>query len=179
VRAVNGQLHFARHFLLLLLAAVLIATSPWRVAPGADSEFALYGALHASALAVSLRIRQSVARQILFIAIASLLCMLTLRLGLSGVRLAEKLPGLAGPVALLMLASAAGAIAYGIVIRRFSILDIPRRTIAATAVLCMLAEFAAFITETHYQIHRGLWLAIPWWFAFSGGLWYYDPRRRG
>jgi hypothetical protein len=179
MRAINGQLHVARHFLLLLLAAVLGATSPWRVAPGVDSEFALYGALHASALVVSLRIRPSMGRQILFIAGAALLCVLTLRLGLSGMRFAEKLPGLASPMVVLMLASAAGALAYGVVIRKFSILDIPRRAIAASAALCLFAEFAAFLTETHFQMVRGLWLAIPWWFAFSGGLWYCDPRRRG
>ena len=123
--AVTRHVHYARHFTLLVcIAALLIVTSRWRVSPGAAYSFAIYGALHASVLAASLRDRQPLVRQILFVAIAALLCMLTARLGLYGMRFAGKLPSFAGPWLLLAAVSGVGALSYGILIRRFWIRDL-------------------------------------------------------
>jgi hypothetical protein len=173
--AVKGHLHYARHFMVLFAcAALLAAVSPWRIAPGADSAFALYGALHASAIAVSLRVAQPLWRKLLFVAIAAVLSMLTQRLGLSGVQFVGELPGLLGPLALLTLSSGIGAFAYGALIRGFGIYRYRLGALAVTALFCMAATCVAFIAAGRFHVLGGLWVAIPWWFAFSGGLWYYD-----
>jgi hypothetical protein len=161
---------YPRHFALLsAIAALLWATSPWR-APGVYFEFALYGALHAFALVVSLRPRQPAWRQGVFVALAALLCTLTGRLGLYGLRF--------GPLPTLASASAAGAVAYGILIRMFLAYALPAGAVAKIALACLVATLAAFIAGAGYPVLGGLWLAVAWWFAFSGGLWYEDRRRR-
>jgi hypothetical protein len=176
--AVTRHVHYARHFTLLAcIAALLIVTSRWRASPGAAYSFAIYGALHASVLAASLRDRQPLVRQILFVAIAALVCMLTARLGLFGMRFAGKLPSFAGPVLLLAAVSGVGALGYGLLIRLFWIRDLSLHVFGITAIFCILAECAALIVGNHYQVLGGLWLAIPWWFAFSAGLCYYEHRR--
>jgi hypothetical protein len=174
----RGHLHYARHFTLLVcIAALLIVTSRWRIFPGAAYSFAIYGALHASALAASLRVRQPLGRQMLFVASAALLCMLSARLGLYGMRFAGKLPGFAGPLLLLSAVSGVGAIGYGMLIRQFWIRDLSLEAFSITAFFCILAACAGLIVGNHYRVLGGLWLAIPWWFAFSAGLCHYQQRR--
>ena len=75
---------------------------------------------------------------------------------------------------LLMLASAIGAIAYGALISKLELCDFKFAALAATALVCALTTFLAFIAGRHYQVLGGLCLAIPWWLAFSVCLWYYD-----
>jgi hypothetical protein len=176
--AVTRHLHYTRHFTLLVcVAALLIVTSRWRASPGAAYAFAIYGALHASLLAASLRDRQPLGLQILFVAIAALVCMLIARLGLYGIRVAGRLSGIAGPLLLLGVLSGVGALGYGILIRQFWIRDLSLDAFGITAFFCVLAVCAALIVGNHYQVLGGLWLAIPWWFAFSAGLCYYENRR--
>jgi hypothetical protein len=176
--AVTRHLYYVRHFTLLVcLAAALIVTSRWRASPGAANSFAIYGALHASVLAASLRDRQPLGRQILFVAIAALVCMLIARLGLYGMRFAGRLPGFAGPLLLLGVLSGAGALGYTILIRRFWIRDLSPDAVGITAFFCILAGCAALTVANRYQLLGGLWLAIPWWFAFSAGLCYDEHRR--
>jgi hypothetical protein len=172
-------MHYARHFTLLVcIAALLAVIGPSRVAARADSAFALYGALHAFALVVSLRSPKPLWRRILFIAVAALLCAATVRLGFYGVRFAAKLPGSEGPPILLGILSALGALAYGILIRRFLEYPLALDALAITSLACMSATLAAFAAATHFQVRNGLWVAVPWWFAFSACLWYYGDRWR-
>ena len=176
--AVTRHLHYARHFTLLVcIAVLLIATSRWRASPGAAYSFAIYGALHASLLAASLRVRQPLGRQILFVASAALVCMLIARLGLYGMRFAGKLPGFAGPLLLLGVVSGLGALGYGMLIRQFWIRDLSLDAFGITAFFCILAECAALIVGNYWEVLGGLWLAIPWWLAFSAGLYFYEQRR--
>jgi hypothetical protein len=161
---------YPRHFALLsAFAALLLVASPWR-APGVYFEFALYGALHAAALVLNLRPRRPVWRQGTFVALAALLCTLIGRLGLYGLRF--------GPLPTLASSAAAGAVAYGMLIRIFLAYALPAAALAKIALGCLVATLAAFIGGASYPVLGGLWLAVAWWLAFSGGLWYEDHRRR-
>jgi hypothetical protein len=172
-------LNYTRHFVwLILMAALLAITTPWRPAPGVGLGVAVYGALHASAIVISLSSRQSIWRQVTFIAMGALLCVLAARMGVYGLRYVGRLPNLVGPLLMLSAASAAGAAAYGVLIRSFLNLAFPLSSLALTSLACMFATLAAFIAGRDYAGFGGLWLALAWWFAFSGGLWYQDHRRK-
>src|SRR5271156_2772371 len=41
---------------------------------------------------------------------------------------------------------------------------------------CVLGTFFAFFARHYLPFLAGWWLAAAWWFAFSGGLWYFDTR---
>jgi hypothetical protein len=172
-------MHYARHFTLLLcIAALLAIIGPSRLVSRIDAAFALYGALHACALMVSLRSQKPLWRQVLFIAAAALLCAATVRLGFYAVRFAGKLPGFGAALILLGILSALGALAYGILIRRFLKYPLALDALAITSLACMSATLAAFAAATHFRLRNGLWVAVPWWFAFSACLWYYGDRGR-
>jgi hypothetical protein len=175
--AAPGQLHYFRHFALLVCIAAAILALRRRLALDAASWFALYGALHAAALAASLRIRQPWWRSLLFIAVAAGLAMSIARLGLFGMRYVGKLPGVSGAAALLGTASLLGAFVYGSLIRRFRLAEFPIGPLAATASACALAALAVLGTVGHAPVRGALWLTIAWWFTFSAGLWYHERRR--
>jgi hypothetical protein len=176
------QFNPARHFALLCATAgLLVMMGPWRIAPGLGPEFALYGALHACSLAVSVCGRHALPRQLLFAAAAALLSLLTVRLGLSALGWVAQLSlgAGAGLAAILMASSALGALAYGTLVGRFLNFRWPRGALAMTSLACALAAAAAFIVCRRYPVARGWWLAIPWWYAFSGGLWCAHSRADG
>jgi hypothetical protein len=54
--------------------------------------------------------------------------------------------------------------------------NLSSRLILAMSFLCVLATSLAFFARTHAELLGGWWLAAAWWFAFSGGLWYFDTR---
>jgi hypothetical protein len=171
-------LHYARHFTLLIcIAALLAIIGASRAISRADSAFALYGALHAFALVVSLRSPKPLWRQVLFIFVAALLCAATVHLGFYGMRFAGKLPAPVGPLTLLGILSALGALGYGILIRQFLKYSLALDALAITSLVCVPVTLAAFAAATHFQARNGLWVAVPWWFAFSACLWYYGDRR--
>ena len=175
--SVHRQLNYVRHFTLLLVMAVfLVLSSPWRAAPGPAAAFALYGALHASAVAVSLRARPPLGRQMLLIGMAALLSFATAILSLRAVPLVAALHGLAGPLAVVCAASFLGALAYGMLIRSLWVQELSIGALASTAAACVGAACAGFFAGIHLQRLGSLWLAIPWWLAFSGSLWYHDGR---
>ena len=72
-----------------------LAIPGWRGQFGIAAQFALFGALHAAALVLSVRACAGMAagRRLLFVALAALLALATARLGLFGLR------ALAGPAA--------------------------------------------------------------------------------
>jgi hypothetical protein len=171
--------YYARHFTLLVCIAVLLAIfGPSRVGSRVDAAFALYGALHAFAFVVSLSSQKPLWRQMLFIAAAALLCAATVRVGFYGMRIAGEFLGSEGATTLLGILSALGALTYGILIRQFLKYPLALDALAITSLACMSATLAAFAAARHFQVRNGLWVAVPWWFAFSACLWYYGDRRR-
>jgi MFS-type transporter involved in bile tolerance (Atg22 family) len=77
----------------------------------------------------------------------------------------------------LGLSAVIGALAYGILIRLFGFVELTIGSLALIAAACMLAAFVAFFTLAHSHSLGRWWLAVLWWFAFSGGLWFCDRRR--
>jgi hypothetical protein len=135
-------------------------------------SFALYGALHASALVLALRMRQPFWRRCVFIFAAAGLSLLTLRAGPVGMRLFGALPGNGAFYAALGVSAAMGAAAYGILIRLFGLCALTVISIVVIAAGCVLATYGAVFTLTHFHSLGRWWLAVFWWYAFSGGLWY-------
>jgi hypothetical protein len=175
-------LNYTRHFILLLAAAVGLAAAG-RItavfAPGASlsaaaiaTEFAIYGALHALALVLSLKVRRSLERRIAFVAVAAALSLSTASLSLS---LLRRTSGLGSALPILIPAAALGALAYAGTIRRVLELSLAQRTAVLTGAACAAAVAAAYPCVRHFP--TGLGLAIPWWLAFSGVLWLRDARR--
>jgi hypothetical protein len=166
---------YPRHFLLLICLSVLVAAMP---RPHASSDlnasFALYGALHASALALTLRARHPIWQKCLFVAIAAGLSVMTLRIGMIGSHLSETLLRNVGLYAALGFSAVTGALIYGILIRLFWISAMTLRSLAIISLSCLLASFVALFTGSHFHILGPWWLAVLWWHAFSGALWFRD-----
>jgi hypothetical protein len=142
----------------------------------------LYGALHASALVFALRARQPFWRKCLFIVAAAGLTLAALRVGMGEMQLSATLaPGMLSGYAALYAAvgfsAATGAVAYGILIRLFGMYRLTMRSLAMISLGCLLATYIALFILVHVHALGRWWLAVLWWYAFSGGLWYYDRRR--
>src|ERR1700732_3984194 len=84
-----------------------------------NSSFALYGALHAAALSLTLRARRPIWRKCLFVAIAAGLSVISLRVGIAGGHLTESFPGSSGLYAALGFSAVIGALSYAILVRQF------------------------------------------------------------
>jgi hypothetical protein len=173
----SGMLFYTPHFMLLACVAALLAlTNRWNSAPGAVAAFGVYGALHASMVAVTLRASQPLWRKLLFVAIASSLSMLSVTLSYFASRLIGRLPGMAGSALLLALSSGLGAASYTILVQRYFAADLARRALVSITLGCVLATLAVFLSGIYLQ-GGALWFAAFWWFAFSTGLWYCDRQR--
>ena len=144
---------------------------------GFFASFAVYGALHATALALALRIRPPIWRRGLFIVLAAGLSAMTLRVGVFAGGLSATL-GSGAPYAVFGFSATAGAVAYGILIRRIGIFELTSRELALISLGCALAADLAYFSLARWPALGRGWLVILWWFAFSGGLWYCDRRRR-
>jgi len=170
---------YPRHFLLLICLSVLLAVIPRPHAPSdLNASFALYGALHASALALTLRARQPIWQKCLFVAIAAGLSVITLRVGIAGRHLSGTLPGNAGIYIALGFSAVTGALTYGILVRLFWISAMTPGSLAVISLTCLLATFIAPFTGSHIHALGPWWLAVLWWHAFSGALWYCDQRHK-
>jgi hypothetical protein len=174
-------LNYARHFGLLgCFTAALAVAGPRVGLGGIGPQFALYGALHASALALSIvgGSRLSAGRRLLFVALAAILALSTARLGLLGLRVVDGGGGSAGPLAILAVCASLGALAYGTLIRGVLVTPggsgarLSLRALAATSLGCAAATAASFTVGRGLHAAGSLWLVVPWWFAFSGGLRY-------
>jgi hypothetical protein len=172
-----APVHYPRHFLLLGAFGVALAViSRLHLLSNLDASFALYGALHAAALVLSLGTRRSAWGRFLFIVLAAALCVMTLHLGTWIMHRLGRLPGNIGLYTALGVAAWTGAVAYGISIRLLGMPRLKPRSLAVIGLGCVLAAYAAFLILG--QVHfLGRWLfPVLWWFAFSGGLWYRDRR---
>jgi hypothetical protein len=169
---------YARHFVLLAGFSIVVAVmTGLHLLTDLNVCFAVYGALHASALVLANRASQSPWRRCLFVAIAAALSVMALRVGLLGGHLSGTLPGSAALYVVLGVSAAIGALAYGTLIRLFGFVELTMGGLALIAAGCMLAAFVAFFTLTHSHSLGRWWLAILWWYAFSCGLWFCDRRQ--
>jgi len=173
-----GHFYYARHFSLLAAATVILfLLGQWSLLKDSlIATFAITGALHASALVFTLRTPESLTRKSAFVAIAAALSVLTLYVGIVSLVLFSVLPGTERLYVVLGLCSLSGAITYGSAVRFFWMRNLSSRLILAMSVLCLPATSLAFFARAYAELLGGWWLAGAWWFAFSGGLWYFDTR---
>lgn len=170
-----GILYYARHFGLLAgVALVLAATRRWDPAIGVVATLGIFGALHASTLAVTLRVRPRAGRKLRFILIAASLSMLSAALGVCAGRFAGGPTGLARTALLVSLSAGIGAATYASLIRLFFAARLTFCAIATIVLGCIVATLAVLVSGIYRQ--GGLWVAVSWWFAMSLGLWFYDGR---
>jgi hypothetical protein len=173
---------YPRHFLLLTAFAVMLGTmSRLHLSSDLSVSFAMYGALHASALVLSLRAHHPFWRRCWFIVIAAALSVMTLRIGIFATQLSEALAGNVGRHTVLGLSAATGAVTYGIAIQAVGFYKLTAGLLAIIAIGCVSAALLGLFTLGYVQFLGQSWLAILWWYAFSGGLWYSDQplRSRG
>ena len=171
---------FARHFGLLGLFTAALAVAAPRAGPGIGAQFALYGALHAVAVTLSLGggARISPGRRLLFVAVAAILALSTACLGLRGLHRVSRLGLGASAGAMIAACAGLGALAYGVSIRGIlaAPLGVARRwnskSIGATSLGCAAVAALFFAGCREFHAAGVLWLVAPWWFAFSTGLWY-------
>jgi hypothetical protein len=171
-----GHFYYARQFGVLAAATVILfLLGQWSLLKDSlIGTFAINGALHASALVFTLRAPESLARKVIFVAIAVALSVLTLYVGIISLVLFSVLPGAERLYVVLGVCSLSGAITYGSAVRLFWMRNLSSRLILAMSVLCLPATSIAFFARTYTELLGGWWLAAAWWFAFSGGLWYFD-----
>jgi len=172
-----GILYYARHFALLAcLAAFLAATREWSPAIGVVATFGIYGALHASTLALTLRAPPRAGRSLRFVVIAASLSMLSTALGVCASRLFDGSMGMAQTALLLSMSSGIGAATYASLIRRFFGARLTLSAIVTVVLGCIVATLAVLLSGI-YLNGGSLWVAASWWFAMSLGLWVHDGRR--
>jgi hypothetical protein len=182
-------LHYARHFGLLALFSAALATPGWRAQLGIAAQFTLFGALHAAALVLSIRSCAGVAagRRLLFVAIAAMLALATARFGLFGLGALSGAGGWFGPFAIVAVCAGLGALAYGVLISALlangrldmasgDVAPLGVRSFALLSLGCAVATCASFAVSRALHAVDVLWLTIPWWFVFSGLLWYAGRR---
>jgi hypothetical protein len=174
-----GHFYYARHFGVLAAATVIVfLLGHWSlITDSLIASFAINGALHAGALVLALRTPHKLARKAAFIALAAALSVLTLYVGIIGLVLLAVLPGNERLYVALGVCSLSGAITYGSLIRWFWMRGFSSRVVLVMSVLCMLATSIAFFARTYSEFFGGWWLTAAWWFALSGGLWYFDTHR--
>jgi hypothetical protein len=171
-----GIIRYARHFGLLACVALLLgATRRWNPSLSVVATFGIYGALHASVLAFTLRGRQSAGRRMRFVATAASLSMLSVVLSLCANRFIGASTGMARSAFLLSMSSGTGAATYAILIRRSFGAHLTMSAIVAIVLGCVAATLAVLFSGIYLQ-GGGLWVAVSWWFAMSLGLWFYDGR---
>jgi hypothetical protein len=171
-----GIVNYTRHFgLLACLAALLAATRGCRPAIGVVATFGIYGALHASMLAVTLRARQPAWRRLRFVVVAASLSMLNVSLCLCASRFMGGSMRMAQAALLLSLSSGIGAATYASLIRRFFGAQLTLSAIVTVMLGCIVATLAVLLSGIYLQ-GGGLWVAVSWWFALSLGLWLCDGR---
>jgi hypothetical protein len=165
------RLGCGRHAALLAtgIFGIVLARASSIITPLALT-FACYGALHGTALALSLRPRQGWVRSLAFLASAALLSGSLARLGLLA---ASLLAGAGAKRAVLLVVAVSaflGALGYGALLRYLLHYRLAPRRLVLIAFACVFAASAALVLMRQYPLGGSAWLAILWWLAFSGGL---------
>jgi len=171
-----GHFNYARHFGVLGAATLLLFLLQYWGLLGDSllASFALNGALHALSLSLALRSPQGILRKMAFIVTAAALSVFTMYVGIIGMVLFAVVPGNERLYLVLGLCSLTGAITFASLIRIFWIRKFSPRCILGMAFLCLLATSLGFFVRAYSEALGGWWLAAVWWFAFSGGLWFFD-----
>ncbi|GEM_PF-1619155 len=171
-----GHWYYGRHFTLLAAGAVILFfVAQWNLLRDSlIGTFALNGALHALALVSTLRAPEVLSRKAAFIAIAIVLSVMSLYVGIIGLTLFAVLPGSERLYVVLGVCALSGAITYGSLVRLFWLRRLSSRLILSMAASCVLATLLAFLARTHAVWLGSWWLAAVWWFAFSGSLYFFD-----
>jgi hypothetical protein len=161
---------FVRQVGLLAVFTASLAVSGSFSGLGIGARFALIGALHAAALALSIdpAAKPALGRRLLFVAVAAMLALATARLGLFGW---QAVGGATGPGALLAACAALGALAYGASIAAVLGARLGLVPLGMISLGCAAATWGCFAVSRELHAVSVLWLAVPWWLAFSGGLW--------
>ena len=166
-------LKFARHFVLLALALILVVVfdrfNPLSVPylPG----FVVYGALHALCVVGALEARAGRGRSVMFVAVAALLNAGVLYVGIGTLALMRQFPS-----GLQLYVSAAacalfGAIGYGLWLRRCFAPGLRPRRLVQIALACLLSVCLAVAVEFYAASLERWCLVGVWWYTFSLGLW--------
>jgi hypothetical protein len=170
-----GGLLYERHFLLLAGFGVsLCVMARLHVSANLAVSFAMYGALHAAALILSLRTRQRSWRMFLFIALSAALSAGIVRIGMAGMRASGALPAYLTPYLVLGSSAMTGAVGYAMLVHLFKVHALGPWEIMAISIACLGATDIAIFTSKHSQFFGPWWLAVLWWQAFSACLWYFD-----
>ena len=172
------RFHYPRHFLILTFFSVLVGLLSSLHVASVFVSFSLYGALHASALILALRTRLTMSRKCSFIVLAAVLSVVTLQVGIAGRQLSGAAPGSTAFYSLIGLCAAIGATSYGTLIRLAGLHSLSARELAAISMSCVIAAIVGALTVSDAHSLGPWWLAVLWWYAFSGGLWYVDHSRK-
>ena len=165
---------YLRHFVCLTCFSALVGlTAHLPLADDAPLSFALYGGLHAAALAMAVRAPQPLWRMAIFVGVAAALSVVTLKAGLIALQLLGNHLGNFRLYVALGFAAMIGALAYGISIRQFKMQPLPPNALVLISLGCTAAVYLGFFTLAHCHALGRWWLAILWWFAFSAGLWFF------
>jgi len=176
--AVTEHFRYPWHFSLLTGFAVFTGVVSRLFVPNDLSvSFAWYGGFHALALVLSLNAHPSVGRSCLFVGTAAALSAMTFHVGMLGTHLLTGLVQNAGPYAPLGVAAITGAVTYGISIRVFGLYKLSAGALAAISFGCLSASLLALCMLSRFHVLGPWWLAVFWWYAFSGGLWFCDRRQ--
>ena len=170
--------HYPRHFLLLTGFSVLVGLLSRLHAASVFVSFLIYGALHATALILALRTRMTIRRKCSFIVLAAILSVVAVHVGIVGRQLSGAPPASAAFYSLLGLSAAIGAASYATLIRLAGLYALTAWELTVISVGCVFAALVGALTASHVHFLGPWWLAVLWWYTFSGGLWYFDHSRK-
>jgi len=131
--------------------------------------FTLVGALHAISVVAALSGPVSLAKRAIFIAAAYVSCMAAILIAVVAL---EHLPlralGVGYPE--LALASAAGALMYGLLVKILLLRGLPLRVLLLSVFLCPVATLVVTTGEHVPMLRYSDWISVAWWVAFSMSL---------
>jgi hypothetical protein len=178
-------INYKRHFALLGLAVALLALMRDLSFYGDArflTNFAMIGALHATAVVLSLQLpTRRLPHRLAFVVITAALSVAST---LAGAFLGRFLGGLAGA---LMLASFGGAATYWIFMRWFWLPRLPTHSLLVAAGICAITTVGSFYLAAAVggfggptsEFRRGVADVMPtgsWWLAFSAVIWWFDKQ---